>query len=146
MPVILETIKLPRNYGYASVGEIIADSFRFMQRDGGTTFRFVSKDMIGRTITPSMAKEMSFIKPLFFETGLISWGYSTPEPDPDLNDRPGIQQLVIDDIQKRLDFGISKYGKPLQAYDGRKSLVEIYQEKLDEVIYWRKLLYEVYGE
>jgi hypothetical protein len=67
--------------------------------------------------------------------------YSTPEPPPVANNNPSVHDLVIIDIKDRKQFGFEKYGKPLQAGNGR-SLVDAYQESLDLACYLRKELEE----
>ena len=66
---------------------------------------------------------------------------STPEQSP----TPGkvdISPLVIADIQARRDFGIKKYGTPLQSHNGRDPLVDAYQEALDLCVYLRQAIEE----
>lgn len=53
-----------------------------------------------------------------------------------------IQDLVIEDIKLRKEFCIKKYGEPLLANNGRNTLVDIYQELLDAVIYIKLKLVE----
>lgn len=50
--------------------------------------------------------------------------------------------LVLADIDARQKFGLEKYGVPLRTNDGRKSLVDAYQEALDLVVYLRKEIAE----
>jgi hypothetical protein len=68
--------------------------------------------------------------------------YSTPEPHPIANTNPSIHDLVIQDVQDRKAFGLSKYGTILQANNGRKSLIDLYQELLDAACYCRLLIEE----
>lgn len=59
--------------------------------------------------------------------------------------RPGvgdIQKAVMEDLEKRREFGISKYGTPLQAFNGRDALMDAYQEALDLVVYLRQVIEE----
>jgi hypothetical protein len=53
-----------------------------------------------------------------------------------------IWQLVLDDMRKREQFGKSKYGKYLEAHDGRDTLLDAYEEALDLVVYLRKAMEE----
>ena len=62
-----------------------------------------------------------------------------PPPIPSTGD---IQKLVIDDMEKRREFGVRKYGTPLQANNGRDALMDAYQEALDLVVYLRQLIEE----
>ena len=68
-----------------------------------------------------------------------------PEHDQQLpvpNDRPAIQDLVIADIQERKEWGTKKYGTPLQAFNGRDSLLDAYYEVLDLAAYLKQALVE----
>lgn len=53
-----------------------------------------------------------------------------------------IQALVMGDLSKRRDFGIAKYGTPLQAFNGRDALMDAYQEALDLAVYLRQAIEE----
>jgi len=75
------------------------------------------------------------------ESSIASVNYSAPEPEP--NDGKGdVWKLVINDMIDRRSSGIDKYGKPLQAYNGRNSLVDAYQEILDAAVYLRQKIQE----
>ena len=52
-----------------------------------------------------------------------------------------IEQL-IDDIQGRDTVGRAKYGQPLMAFDGRRTLKDAYEEALDLAVYIRKEMVE----
>ncbi len=67
---------------------------------------------------------------------------STPEPDPIPNEKTPVWELVIADMRERDASGRAKYGVPLQPFNGRKALVDAYQEQLDFVVYMRQALYE----
>lgn len=64
------------------------------------------------------------------------------QPPPVHNDRPAIQDLVIEDVKGRKVEGIAKYGTPLQGFNGRDALADAYQEALDLCQYLRQALYE----
>ena len=49
---------------------------------------------------------------------------------------------VVDDMRERDQIGRARYGVPLQADNGRKHLVDAYQELLDHVVYLRAELDE----
>ncbi len=66
------------------------------------------------------------------------WGQAPPKA----NDRRPVWELVIADMQSRDQFGREKYGVPLQAFNGRDALKDIYEEQLDQVVYFRQLLEE----
>lgn len=68
--------------------------------------------------------------------------YSRPEPPPIANDNPSIHDLVIADVAERKQFGLDKYGTILQAGNGRKGLVDLYQELIDAACYCRLLIEE----
>lgn len=87
-----------------------------------------------------------------------------PQAAPVPNDRPAVQDLVIDDlytratawtfvprktfdlviadIEERKKLGLAKYGTLLQAFNGRDALVDAYQEAIDLVQYLRQALEE----
>lgn len=69
--------------------------------------------------------------------------YSQPEPDPIPNDNLSIHDLVIQDIADRKLFGFNKYGTYLQSGNGRKSLIDAYQECLDLAVYLRLVIEEL---
>src|SRR4051812_6134111 len=54
---------------------------------------------------------------------------STPEPAPTAG-TGDMWLLVLDDMRARREFGIAKYGTPLQVGNGRDHLVDLYQELL----------------
>lgn len=63
------------------------------------------------------------------------------EPDP----KPGRKDVlpeVLADLQARSDFGIRKYGTPLQSHNGRDALMDSYQEALDLVMYLKQAIME----
>jgi hypothetical protein len=68
--------------------------------------------------------------------------YSVPEPSPSPNTSPSIHDLVIKDIEDRKAFGLQKYGTALQAGNGRRGLVDAYQEALDLCCYLRQAIEE----
>lgn len=67
---------------------------------------------------------------------------NVPEPEPIKNDSTPIWDLVIEDMKQRNEEGIKKYGTPLQANNGRKALVDAYQEILDLAVYLRQEIEE----
>lgn len=64
------------------------------------------------------------------------------QPMPTPNDGPIVQELVLEDIHKRLQIGIERYGTGLQAGNGRDMLQDAYEEALDLAIYLRGCLLE----
>lgn len=63
-----------------------------------------------------------------------------PAPRPG-NGRP-IWDLVIEDMKERDHVGRARYGRPLQAGNGRDALVDAYQEALDLAVYLRQAIEE----
>lgn len=68
------------------------------------------------------------------------------QPDPVHNDLPPAWGLVMDDFQKRDNFGRAKYGTPLQPFNGRDALKDAYEEALDLCVYLRTAIYERDGK
>ena len=68
------------------------------------------------------------------------------QPTPRINDKPILQLIVVDDIIKRLDLGIERYGTGLQADNGRDMLLDAYEEALDLCVYLRGMMYERDGK
>lgn len=64
------------------------------------------------------------------------------QPLPVATDHPVAHHMVMEDLQKRLDLGIRRYGQPLQPHNGRSSLRDAYEEALDLCVYLRTALYE----
>lgn len=69
-------------------------------------------------------------------------GPNKAEPQPRPNDRPAVWDLVIADMQNRDAAGAAKYGTRLQPFNGRRPLVDAYQEALDLVAYLRQAIEE----
>jgi hypothetical protein len=59
------------------------------------------------------------------------------QPDPVLNGNPSAHDLVREDLLQRKEFGLAKYGTPLQADNGRDQLRDGYEELLDFACYIR---------
>lgn len=55
---------------------------------------------------------------------------------------PPIHDLCAQDIQARKQLGIKRYGRALQAGNGRDGLRDAYEELLDACAYLRQLLWE----
>lgn len=53
-----------------------------------------------------------------------------------------IVQLVKDDLSRRMELGIKRYGTPLQARNGRDALRDAYEEALDLACYLRQAIEE----
>jgi len=50
--------------------------------------------------------------------------------------------LVINDIKDRMKIGEKRYGESLKAFNGRRPLIDLYQELLDACMYIRQLIEE----
>jgi hypothetical protein len=68
---------------------------------------------------------------------------ATEQPDPKQNDKPACWDLVVKDMKDRDEWGRSKYGVPLQPFNGRNAIVDLYQELLDATVYCRQLIEEL---
>jgi hypothetical protein len=62
------------------------------------------------------------------------------EPSPHGGQGPSIHDLVVRDVLARKAFGLTKYNSILQVGDGRRTLVDAYQEALDLAVYLRQEL------
>jgi hypothetical protein len=58
------------------------------------------------------------------------------------NENGSIHSLVIRDVERRRDLGVSRYGTPLQAHNGRDALRDAYEEALDLACYLRQAIEE----
>jgi hypothetical protein len=64
------------------------------------------------------------------------------KPLPTVNGHGDIQSLVITDIEARRAVGIERYGSALQPHNGRKALLDAYEEALDLAMYLKQRLVE----
>lgn len=53
-----------------------------------------------------------------------------------------IWDQVVEDMKQRDQFGLKKYGRHLEANDGRDTLVDAYEEALDLSVYLKKAIIE----
>lgn len=53
-----------------------------------------------------------------------------------------IAELVIKDMQKRIEIGLERYGKLLTSFNGRSSLQDLYEELLDACMYIKQRIIE----
>jgi hypothetical protein len=51
--------------------------------------------------------------------------------------------LVMKDMEERRVGGIQKYGQPVMPFNGRKALIDAYQECLDMAVYLRQAIEEM---
>ena len=68
------------------------------------------------------------------------------QPPPVPNNRPAIQDLVMQDMLARKLLGQQRYGTPLQPHNGRDMMKDLYEELLDACNYIRGQLYERDGK
>lgn len=64
------------------------------------------------------------------------------QPMPIPNAAPSIQSRVRADLEAREQVGIRRYGTPLQPFNGRKALLDLYEELLDATCYIKQHLVE----
>ena len=68
--------------------------------------------------------------------------YIKSQPFPKQNNNPAIWDIVIEEMKRRDEEGLIKYGTRLQGFNGRDSLWDAYEEALDLVVYLRQTIYE----
>ncbi len=64
------------------------------------------------------------------------------EQTPPIPSKGDVWLLVLKDMEDRRKMGIEKYGTPLQPFNGRDPLVDLYQELLDACVYIRQAIEE----
>lgn len=57
---------------------------------------------------------------------------------PTPNSKAAVWDLVIEDMKARDVIGLERHGTRLQPFNGRKPLIDAYQEALDQVVYLRQ--------
>ena len=67
---------------------------------------------------------------------------STDQALPIPNDRRPIVDTVRDDLLKRKEHGVAKYGQALQAFNGRDPVQDAFEESVDLMLYLKQLLEE----
>lgn len=67
--------------------------------------------------------------------------HATHEPSP-ARGQESVTDAVIDDLHFRRKVGILKYGTELETGNGRRALVDAYQEILDLALYIKQRLME----
>jgi len=68
------------------------------------------------------------------------------EPNPIVNEEKPVWAQVMMDMQERNDRGVKEYGTPLQPFNGRNALKDMYQEDLDRTVYLKQHLIEQESE
>lgn len=77
----------------------------------------------------------------------IRMNLNNEEPLPYVsNESVPVWDLVFQDMRDRDKAGQRKYNTKLVTHNGRKPLIDAYQEALDLVVYLRQAIYELYGE
>lgn len=76
------------------------------------------------------------------ETGHDETKPGDTQLQPKANDSVPICDQVIEDLKKRKEVGISRYGVALQANNGRNSLLDCYEEAQDQLLYLKQHLVE----
>lgn len=66
---------------------------------------------------------------------------ATPEPPP-AGKGAFVLSEVLKDLCARADMGFKKYGTMLRTNNGRDALMDAYQERLDELMYFKQALME----
>lgn len=66
----------------------------------------------------------------------------TDQPLPSSTTGELVHDLVAADLEHRKQLGVTKYGTPLQAHNGRDMLRDAYEESLDLACYLRGLIEE----
>lgn len=61
---------------------------------------------------------------------------------PTPNEHRDIQSRVIEDLRRRRQVGIERYGTPLQPHNGRDVLQDLYEELLDAACYVKQAMVE----
>lgn len=74
----------------------------------------------------------------------IPWA-TTDEPTPEGDPETDIARLVQADLEARARTGKKTYGERLRPHNGRRALVDAYQEVLDTAMYLRQEIVERYG-
>ena len=72
--------------------------------------------------------------------------YNKEEPLPKNTIDIKVWDLVLKDMSERDEHGILTYGISLSPFNGRDSMLDLYQELLDSVVYIRQVLYERYKQ
>lgn len=65
-----------------------------------------------------------------------------PQPAPIPNAERPTWEIVVEDMKERDQTGREKYGVHLQPCNGRKSIVDAYQESLDHTVYLKNEIIE----
>lgn len=64
---------------------------------------------------------------------------NSPFPHPQMK---MVCDLMVEDIKRRDEFGLQKYGTRLQPFNGRNPIKDTYEELLDAIVYTRAAIFE----
>jgi hypothetical protein len=53
-----------------------------------------------------------------------------------------VRAAVILDLQKRIELGTQRYGHPLQTFNNRNAIQDLYEERLDAAHYSKQIIIE----
>lgn len=53
-----------------------------------------------------------------------------------------VRTSVVSDLQNRISIGISRYGHPLQTFNNRNAVQDLYEERLDSAHYAKQVIME----
>jgi hypothetical protein len=65
----------------------------------------------------------------------------TDQPAPKPGGYP-VQAVLIEALKQRMQFGLKKYGRPLETNNGRDPLLDMWEEMLDMVSYFTQFVLE----
>lgn len=68
--------------------------------------------------------------------------YKRMQPAPQKNTHPHVADELIKDILQRKAKGMETYGTPLQPFNGRDGLQDLFEELLDAVQYLKQVIME----
>lgn len=71
---------------------------------------------------------------------------TSSQPAPVVNDSVPVSDQVQQYLQRRKEFGMAKYGTPLQAHNGRDALIDAFEEATDLVQYLAQAIIERDGK
>lgn len=57
------------------------------------------------------------------------------QPLPVKNDRPYVHDLLKEEVERRKQIGVERYGTPLQPFNGRNTLLDVLEELIDGSVY-----------
>lgn len=105
----------------------------------------------GNAVSSEIAEDMQFtqqaVELLMKKHRVEYFDASQHEPDPvNATQSQRVLDLVVEDLEARAEAGKQKYGTYLMTHNGRRALIDAYQEALDLVMYLRQCIAEAQGE